>query len=107
VPRGREGLRRFDEVVLALQAGEVELLTPDSCPLSGRSSTSPSQYNDQDIVHAEIVEVTNEMIETTVGRVIFNMHLPVEMPYINGLLKKKGLQELVNFCSSASATTSP
>ncbi len=36
-------------------------------------------------------------METTVGRVIFNMHMPEEIPFINGLLKKKGLQELVNF----------
>ena len=26
------------------------------------------------------------------------MHLPEEIPFINGLLKKKGLQELVNYC---------
>src|SRR4029078_2977517 len=38
------------------------------------------------------------LIDTTVGRVIFNRALPDEIPYINGLLKKKGLQELVNFC---------
>src|SRR5260370_7933044 len=37
-------------------------------------------------------------METTVGRVIFNDHLPEEMPYINGLLKKKGLAQLVQYC---------
>src|SRR5205085_4179514 len=37
-------------------------------------------------------------IESTVGRVIFNTHIPAEIPFINGLLKKKGLQELVNYC---------
>jgi len=30
-------------------------------------------------------------METTVGRVILNDHLPQDMPFINGLLKKKGL----------------
>ena len=33
-----------------------------------------------------------QFINTTVGRVIFNDHLPKDMPFINGLLKKKGVQ---------------
>ncbi|HEX7705779.1 MAG TPA: DNA-directed RNA polymerase subunit beta', partial [Thermoanaerobaculia bacterium] len=88
----------FDEVVIALQAGEVELLTPIRVRVSGRLMDLTKQFNDQDIVRAEIVEVDKKLVESTVGRVIFNMHIPGEMPFINGLLKKKGLQELVNFC---------
>jgi DNA-directed RNA polymerase subunit beta' len=88
----------FDEVVIALQAGEVELLTPIRVRVSGRLMDLTRQFNDQDIVRAEIVEVDKKLVESTVGRVIFNMHIPGEMPFINGLLKKKGLQELVNFC---------
>jgi DNA-directed RNA polymerase subunit beta' len=38
------------------------------------------------------------IINTTVGRVIFNEALPKEMPFINGLLKKKGLQQAVRYC---------
>ena len=56
------------------------------------------QFNDQDIVRAEIQDLDKKLIETTVGRVVFNMHLPERIPFINGLLKKKGLQELVNYC---------
>ena len=37
------------------------------------------------------------LLETTAGRVLFNMHLPADMPFINGQLKKKGLQNLVAF----------
>ncbi len=37
-------------------------------------------------------------METTVGRVILNDVLPEEMPFINGLLKKKGLTQLVQYC---------
>jgi DNA-directed RNA polymerase subunit beta' len=33
-----------------------------------------------------------------VGRVILNDHLPKGVPYINGLLRKKGLQQLVQYC---------
>ena len=37
-------------------------------------------------------------MNTTVGRVILNDHLPEGMPFINGLLKKKGLGQLVKYC---------
>ena len=38
-----------------------------------------------------------EFLNTTVGRAILNDHLPEGMPYINGLLKKKGIGQLVNY----------
>src|SRR5881409_3588162 len=85
----------FDAVLIALQAGEVELLTPIRVRITGRVIDLTTHFNDQDVVHAETQEVNRKTIDTTVGRVIFNMHLPEEIPYINGLLKKKGLQELV------------
>ena len=40
----------------------------------------------------------NRVIDTTVGRVIFNEQMPAGMPYVNGTLKKKGLTSLVNYC---------
>src|SRR5204863_5192649 len=83
----------FDEVVLALQATEVELLTAVRVRVTDRVIDLTKQFNDQDITHAEIEEYDRKLITTTVGRVIFNMHLPKEIPFINGLLKKKGLQE--------------
>jgi DNA-directed RNA polymerase subunit beta' len=39
--------------------------------------------------------LTNKLIETTVGRVIFNQHVPKEVGYINALLTKKSLREIV------------
>src|SRR5207249_909446 len=42
--------------------------------------------------------VKNKIVNTTVGRVIFNQQLPASMPFVNGLLKKKGLQQLVQSC---------
>jgi DNA-directed RNA polymerase subunit beta' len=86
----------FDEVILALAVGAVELLTPIKCRVKGRLIDLTTHFNDQDVTHAEIQEV-NKTIDTTVGRVILNTHLPKEIPFINGLMKKKGLQELVNF----------
>src|SRR5438874_8998736 len=87
----------FDEVVIALQGGDVELLTPIKVRISGRFIDLTKQFNDQDIVHAEVQELDRKLVDTTVGRVIFNTHLPEEIPYLNGLLTKKRLQELVNY----------
>ena len=42
---------------------------------------------------------TRSIISTTVGRVILNDALPPGMPFINGLLKKKGIGQLVNYCN--------
>ena len=88
----------YDEVMLALTAGEVELLTPIKLRVSGPFIDLTKHFNDQDVVHAEVQELDKQLVDTTVGRVILNMHLPTEIPFINGLLKKKGLQELVNYC---------
>jgi DNA-directed RNA polymerase subunit beta' len=54
--------------------------------------------DDQDILHAEVKETASTIISTTVGRVIFNNALPEGVPFVNGLLKKKGLQQLVQYC---------
>src|SRR5205085_12057898 len=48
--------------------------------------------------HTEAQEVNHKIINTTVGRVILNQELPAQMPFVNGLLKKRGLQQLVQRC---------
>jgi len=88
----------FNTVLLALDGGEVETLTPIKVRYSGPYINLDTQLDKQDIVHAELEELEGELIDTTVGRVIFNMHLPNNIPYINGLLKKRGLQDLVGYC---------
>jgi DNA-directed RNA polymerase subunit beta' len=88
----------FDTVLLALEAGEVETLSPIKVRYSGPYINLETQYDKQNVVHADLEELNNELIETTVGRVIFNMHLPKSIPFINGLLKKRGLQDLVGYC---------
>lgn len=40
-------------------------------------------------------EKITQIIETTVGRVIFNQHVPEEMGYINQLLTKKSLRDII------------
>jgi DNA-directed RNA polymerase subunit beta' len=49
-------------------------------------------------MHTEPIEFHKQYMDTTVGRVILNDVLPDEMPFINGLLKKKGLTQLVHYC---------
>src|SRR6266542_3627366 len=88
----------IDEVVLALEAGEVETLSPIRLRYTGEVIDLTSAYDDQDIVHTEPVSYDRAFLNTTVGRAILNDFLPDGMPYINGLLKKKGIGQLVNFC---------
>jgi DNA-directed RNA polymerase subunit beta' len=87
-----------DDVMLALEAGELETLSPIRLRYSGQLQDLTAARDDQDVLHTEVQEVRNKIINTTVGRVILNQQLPEGMPYVNGLLKKKGLQQLVQSC---------
>ncbi|MBK7882549.1 MAG: DNA-directed RNA polymerase subunit beta' [Chitinophagaceae bacterium] len=76
----------------------------------GKAFYSPEEviiaYNEKQVdLHANIrVKVnvrnndgtlTNKLLETTVGRVIFNQHVPKSVGFINALLTKKALREIV------------
>ena len=39
--------------------------------------------------------VTNELVETTIGRIIFNQYVPKEIGFINELLTKKSLRDII------------
>ena len=57
------------------------------------------EHSPQDVMRAHIQKGVRRMIDTTVGRVIFNERLLRDgLPFVNGVLKKKGLQSLVSFC---------
>src|SRR2546425_1495772 len=87
-----------DEALLALEMGEVDLLAGVRVRYSGELIDLTTVYDDQDILHTEIQTVERQLISTTVGRILFNDHLPEGVPFMNGLLKKKGLGQLVQFC---------
>src|SRR5713226_5331552 len=87
----------IDDVVIALEMGEVETLSPIRLRYTGEVIDLTQAYDDQDIIHTDVVQFERQFINTTVGRSILNDHLPKEMPYINGLLKKKGIGQLVNY----------
>ncbi len=88
----------IDEVVIALEMGEVETLSPIRLRYTGEVMDLTAAYDDQDVTHTEPIQAEREFLNTTVGRAILNDHLPEGMPYINGLLKKKGVGQLVNYC---------
>ena len=87
-----------DDVLIALEMGEVETLTPIKLRYTGRVIDLVHAFDNQNILHTEPIEFIKQYMETTVGRVILNDHLPQDMPFINGLLKKKGLGQLVQYC---------
>jgi DNA-directed RNA polymerase subunit beta' len=64
-------------------------------------------YNEKEVdLHSHIVvrhpvvkedgEVVDQMIETTVGRILFNQVVPKEYGYINQLLTKKALRDIIS-----------
>ncbi len=87
----------MDEVLLALDAKAVTTQTKIRLRYTGRLIDLDTERDNQDIIKAQVKDV-DRTINTSVGRVIFNQALPDEMPYINGMLKKKGLTSLVNYC---------
>ena len=87
-----------EDVSLALEAKELETLSPIRLRFTGDLQDLSAARDDQDVLRTEIQPVANKIINTTVGRVILNEQLPAGMPFVNGLLKKKGLQQLVQSC---------
>jgi DNA-directed RNA polymerase subunit beta' len=88
----------IDDVLIALEMGEVETLSPIKLRYTGRVIDLTKAFDSQNVIHTEPVEYVKQYMDTTVGRVILNDVLPDDMPYINGLLKKKGLTQLVQYC---------
>ncbi len=85
------------EVLLAYDMGEVETQTPVRLLHSG-PVIDLTISGGQSLRQTEPVQYRRQHLETTVGRVVLNDRLPAEMPYVNGLLKKKGLTDLVSYC---------
>jgi DNA-directed RNA polymerase subunit beta' len=87
-----------DEVLLALDAKHVTTQTPIKLRITGNLIDLTQEHDTQDVMRAAVQENVRRVINTTVGRVIFNDQIPKGLSYINGTLKKKGLQSLVNYC---------
>ncbi len=86
-----------EDVLIALELDEVEIMTPIRLRYSGDVIDLTQERDSQEVAGATPRAVANHYLKTTVGSVILNDHLPARMPYVNGLLKKKGLGSLVNY----------
>jgi len=85
------------DVVHAKEQGLIDTHTFIRLRYSGEMIDLVNSRFPQSVTQTEIKELNREYIHTTVGRVIFNSHFPEDHPFINGVLKKKGLTDLVFF----------
>jgi DNA-directed RNA polymerase subunit beta' len=84
-----------NEALLAMESGEISLQSIIKLRFSGPFMNLAAYYDDQGVMTCPVQDFKNELIETTAGRVIFNGILPKGFPYINGMFRKKGLENLV------------
>jgi len=85
------------DVILALDAKVVETQTKIRLRYKGDFIDLTKEHHSQDVMRGTVRKI-DQVIETTVGRVIFNDRIQREgLPFLNGTFKKKGLQSLVNF----------
>jgi len=82
VPVKGEGLTfySYEEVVIAFNEERVEL--------NAGIKVRAKDFNEEG-------ELVNQIIETTVGRVLFNMVVPEEAGYVNDVLNKKSLRDII------------
>jgi DNA-directed RNA polymerase subunit beta' len=97
--KGKKGEGRIfgskDEVLLAYENKEVTLHSLVKLRFKGAFMNLSTYYDDQAVMTCPVTEIDNQLIETTPGRIIFSNILPGEIPFINGMLRKKGLESLV------------
>ena len=103
---GRDKLRgegkafnSIEDALLALDAGVIETQSKIRLRWRGDLIDLTAEHAGQDVMRANVRENVDVIIETTAGRAIFNERLTRDgLPFVNGTLKKKGLQSLVTFC---------
>ncbi len=86
-----------EEALLALENKEISLQARVKLRFKGRFMNLATYYDDQAVMTCPVTDVQNTLVDTTPGRIIFNNILPRELPYINGMLRKKGLESLVTY----------
>ena len=61
-----------EDVLIALEMGEVETLTPIKLRYTGKVIDLVHAFDNQNMLHTEPIEFIKQYMETTVGRVILN-----------------------------------
>ena len=69
-----------EEVIIALNEGQLSKHANIKCKVKVRTATG---------------EIQDQIIETVAGRLIFNQFVPEEVGYVNELLTKKKLQQII------------
>src|SRR6195256_6168738 len=69
-----------EEVIIAYNEGVIDLHAYIKVKVNVRTETG---------------ELQHKLLETTVGRVLFNQHVPAEVGFVNALLTKKSLREII------------
>ncbi len=69
-----------EEVIIAYNEGRVDLHAFIKVRTNVRTPQDTIEY---------------KLLDTTVGRVLFNQHVPVEVGFVNALLTKKSLREII------------
>lgn len=84
-----------EEALLALENKEVSLHARVKFKFSGPYMNLSTYYDDQAVMICPVIDIKQKLVEATPGRIIFNNVLPEGIPFVNGMLKKKGLESLV------------
>ncbi|HXO76409.1 MAG TPA: DNA-directed RNA polymerase subunit beta', partial [Puia sp.] len=69
-----------EEVIIAYNEGRIDLHAFIKVRTNVRTAQDTIEY---------------KLLETTVGRVLFNQHVPAEVGFVNALLTKKSLREII------------
>jgi len=89
------------EVLMALENKVVDINAKIRVKYIGKLKNLDSYpLDNQDVSNCPETEVKsgdNRLLVTTPGRIIFNQLLPEATPFVNGLLKKKGIQNLISY----------
>ena len=97
--KGQKGEGRIfaspEEVLIALENGEIALQSRIKMRFTGPFMNLATFYDDQAVMSCPVADVQNKLVDTTPGRIIFNNVLPPRIPFINAMVRKKGLENLV------------
>ncbi len=96
--RARRSFAGIEDVIIAYESREVDIHEPVKVKYTGDIINLELYNNSQDVEYADVDHYENEVLYTTVGRIVFNDYLPSNLPFVNGVLKRAGLRSLVNYC---------
>jgi DNA-directed RNA polymerase subunit beta' len=89
------------DVIQAFENGLIDLNAKVGIKYVGEVKNLDTYLlNNQDVANCPVTEIKksdNRLLITTPGRVLFNEFLPQGIPYINGLIKREGIQNLIYY----------